>query len=121
LAGSVDLYLINLSNPTVGERIMPKTRVDRCTQEARRVLSCQIGAVLDRLVQLNNHYGRGDVVSVAFDPVWDEESFTYTGTVTRRIPITQKTGYREQRKFTVNGGTVKFLGHQSKYMDDMRL
>ena len=61
--------------------------------------------IRQRLVEMNWHFGRGEVGRVDFR----------TMTVTRRIPVTQRTGFNETRKFRVNGDTVYFLSHQSNY------
>jgi len=52
---------------------------------------------------MNWRFGRGEIKRVNFQ----------TLTVTRRIPVTQRTGFDETRKFRVSGDTVHFLGHQS--------
>jgi hypothetical protein len=59
--------------------------------------------IRNRLVEMNWRFGRGEVVGVDFG----------TMTVTRRIPVTQRTGFNETRKFRINRDTVLFLGHQS--------
>ena len=63
----------------------------------------KIRKICNRLVEMNWHFGRGEVKRVDFR----------TMTVTRRIPVTQRTGFCESRKFRVSGDTLHFLGHQS--------
>lgn len=67
--------------------------------------------IRERLVEMNWHFGRGEVEQVCFE----------TNTVTRRIPITQRTGTTDTRKFRVQGETLFFLGHQSKVTQPMRI
>ena len=64
-----------------------------------------------RIVQMNNHFGRGDVVYVDF----------YTCVFTRYIPVSQGNGFLEQRKFRMRDETVFCLGHQSKYTVPMKM
>ena len=59
--------------------------------------------ICNRLVQMNWRFGRGEIRRVDFQ----------TMIVTRRIPVTQRTGFDETRKFRLSGDTVYFLGHQS--------
>lgn len=63
----------------------------------------KIRKICNRLVEMNWRFGRGEVKRVDFQ----------TLTVARRIPVTQRTGFDETRKFRVSGDTVYFLGHQS--------
>ena len=63
----------------------------------------KIRKIRNRLVEMNWRFGRGEIKRVNFQ----------TSTVTRRIPVTQSTGFDETRKFRVGGDTVHFLGHQS--------
>ena len=58
---------------------------------------------------INWSHGRGDIQSI------DKE----TNTVTRRIPITQQTGYTETRKFRTKNGTVHFLGHSRVFKKEL--
>ena len=59
--------------------------------------------ICNRLVEMNWHFGRGEIKRVDFQNM----------TVTRRVPVTQCTGFDETRRFRLSGDTVHFLGHQS--------
>ena len=68
-------------------------------------------SIVSVIVEINNNYGRGDVIGVAFD-----DETRKTGTVTIRIPVTQQTGRIETRKFSFDcaKNTVRYCFHTRK-------
>jgi hypothetical protein len=72
-------------------------------------------ALYKRLVQLNNHYGRGDVMGAVIDRHPEENQF---GGVVHRRPYGMQS---ETRRFRLNGPTLHFLGRQSNVDKPIRL
>ena len=76
--------------------------------------------VKERLVQMNNHFGRGDIVRVVFVG-------SYFGYVTRRIPTSQTGGFKEDREFSFTDDlgkptfSLRFLRHRSNYAKPFRI
>jgi hypothetical protein len=64
-----------------------------------------ITKIKEVLTELNDNYGRGEVVEVN-PPV------NGIGTFIRQIPITNNSTFNETRKYQVNKGTIKALRHQ---------
>lgn len=78
------------------------------------------GDVTERLVQMNNHFGRGNVAKVDFTGAGDhgECHFPCIGVVSRNVPISQT----ETRCFRIDEtGTLHYAGHQSKLGKPMKL
>ena len=77
-----------------------------------------------RLVQMNNHFGRGHVAVVDFEGAGDQAEchFPCIGIVTRLFPVSQVCKQEETRRFRVDeNGTLFFLSHQSKLGQPMKL
>lgn len=72
----------------------------------------ELQAVFDALARINNNHGRGNLINVNFNAVTTPELIQ--GTVTRYIPATQRTGFTEDRRFTIQNGTLWFLGRRRK-------
>jgi len=60
--------------------------------------------LLNALKEINWNFGRGKIVRVILNPDG------ISGTVVRRIPITQCNGFEETRTFRMTDRKVKFLG-----------
>jgi len=72
-----------------------------------------LDAILARIIRLNNHYGKGDVVGIILDS-------DYTGgTVTIHCPGLK----REEKRFRFDcrKNTIHFLKHQTCLSNEMRL
>ena len=68
--------------------------------------------MLQRLSQMNWHYGRGDVVSI--DIVEKIYSNLYAGGVfSKGIAVRRLQHSADSKRFTCDGKTIHFLGHQS--------
>ena len=61
-------------------------------------------SVTETLKRLNWTNGRGNVTGIRYDDT------RKAGTVTRRIPVTQHTGFNETRRFRIVGNQVHAFG-----------
>jgi hypothetical protein len=64
------------------------------------------------LEAINSAYGKGSVSSITIED--GDSECTCHGSVTRRIPTTQNTGYEEQCLFAMTGRLLRFLGRKRK-------
>jgi hypothetical protein len=66
--------------------------------------------LVDALESINWNHGRGKITGYRLDP--DDNSGRVSGIAYRRVPVTQRDGFTEERRFRVVGRTVHFLRHQ---------